>query len=61
MCEWIDFNNMFQYEKIMYDVLLPSGEKISECWANNGYLNANDGRIFDTKFGAKVTPSEEWR
>lgn len=61
MCEWIDFNDNFNYEKILYDVLLPSGEKISECWANNGYLNANDGRIFDTKFGAKVTPSEEWR
>lgn len=58
--EWIDFDNNFKYEKIPYNVLLPWGEIILNCWINNGWISANNGRIFDTKFGAKVSPSIEF-
>lgn len=58
--KWIDFDNNFKYEKILYDVLTPWGEIIKGCWVNNGWLNANDGRMFDTEFGIRVCPSTEF-
>lgn len=60
MSKWVAFDKNFNYEKIMYDILLPSGEVILKCWANNGFLDACGGRKFDTNFGVKVTPSKDF-
>lgn len=43
--EWRQFTEDFDYEKKFYDVLLPTGEIVEQCWPNSGIMNEiNQGR-----------------
>lgn len=52
--EWIDFTNDFDYQKTLYDVLLPNGEIVLRCYPNGGYMHADNGRLWDTNSNIKV-------
>ncbi len=38
--EWQPFTEDFDYEKKFYDVLLPNGTIVEQCWPNSGIMNA---------------------
>jgi hypothetical protein len=56
--EFIEFNSEFDYEKDFYEVLLPDGTIVPQCWPNDGKMNATDcsGRSWDWNSGVKVRP-----
>ena len=54
-----DFYTVIDYWKTFYDVLLPSGEVVINCWPNAGFYCATDGS--GRKWGCEdvlVRPSE---
>lgn len=58
--EWVEFTEDLDYDKVFYDVLLPTGEIVEMCWPNNGFMNAynnNGQKKWSGKDGVKVRPS----
>lgn len=53
--EWRMFTVDFDYEKKFYDVLLPDGKIVEQCWPNSGLMNAiNSGTRYGPRDNIKV-------
>lgn len=40
---WQPYTLDFDYVKDFYEVRLPSGQIVAQCWPNAGWMNATDG------------------
>jgi hypothetical protein len=54
--EWEPFTKDFDYWKKFYDVMLPDGTIVEQCWPNAGWMNAinGDGRKWGPEDNIKV-------
>lgn len=58
--EWTTFTIDFDYDKTFYDVLLPNGDVIPNCWPNAGKMNAfcTNGKVYSHTDNIKVRISQ---
>lgn len=59
--EWEPFTKDFDYWKKFYDVMLPDGTIVEQCWPNAGKMNAinGDGRTWGHEDNIKVRLSKK--